>query len=274
MIFDVLLPSVLFLIMLATLFLYFRYEKKIGSVFKEVKLRYYHAVFLVVASGIVVSVLVFIPGEAIRVLFLCVYFLGFFLFTYLVVPKWYLAVLTPALFAALYFFYWNLFTLNLFAILLAIFVSVYLGSLFTWKTTAVFVILITIMDIVHVLITGLMVESSKKMLALNLPIMIIIPTFPSQLSYFMALGLGDIFLCGLLSIQTAQKYGKKFGYVFIMVATGIFLLFHTILLNYYVVAVDSTELPRPFPATVMIISGWLTALAARHVYQSSLLRHG
>jgi len=262
MIFDVLLPSILFLIMLVTLFLYFRYEKRIGSVFKEVKIRYYHAILLVVAMGIVVSVLVFIPGETIRNLYLGVYFLGFFLFTYLIAPKWYLAFLPPTLFIAFYFSpYWNLFTFNLFAILFAIFVSVYLGSLFTWKTTAAFVILITIMDIVQVLITGVMVESSEKLLELRLPVMIIIPTFPTEGSVI--LGLGDVFLAGLLGIQTTQKYGKKFGLASITAIAAVFLILQTVLLNYY---------PQAFPATILVISGWLIVLTARYIYQSSLLR--
>jgi hypothetical protein len=262
--FDVLLPSVIFLIMLAALFIYFRYEKKIGSVFKEVKLRYYHAILLVVATSIMVSVLVFIPGEAIRILYLSIYSLGFLLFTYLVAPKWYLAFITPALFIALYFYYWNLFTFNLFAIVFAIFVSVYLGSLFTWKTTAVFVVLLTIMDIVHVLITGYIVESAAILVGeLQLPVVIIVPTFPSE-GLFIVLGLGDIFLAGLLSIQTARKYGKKFGLASIVAIATVFLVLNTVLLNYY---------PQAFPATILVISGWLTALAARHLYRSSLLRH-
>ena len=265
MIFDVLLPSVLFLTMLATLFVYFRYEKRIGPVFKEVKLRYYHAILLVVAMSIMLSVFVFVPGEALMILYLSVYSLGFFLFTYLVVPKWYLAFITPALFIALYFYYWNLFTFNLFAIVFAVFVSVYLGILFTWKTTAVFVVLLTIMDIVHVLITGYIVETAAILVGeLQLPVVIIVPTFPSE-GLFIVLGLGDIFLAGLLSIQTARKYGKKFGLASIVAIATVFLVLNTVLLNYY---------PQAFPATILVISGWLTALAARHLYRSSLLRRG
>ena len=264
--FDVLLPSVLFLTMLATLFLYFKYKKRIGFVFKEVKLSYYHAILLVVAMSIMLGVLVLIPGEAIRILYLSVYFLGFFLFTYLVVPKWYLAFVTPVLFIAFYFSpYWNLFTFNLFALLFAMFVSVYLGSLFTWKTTAVFVVLLTVMDIVHVLITGYIVESAERLVGeLSLPVVIIIPTFPSE-GLFIALGLGDIFLAGLLSIQTAQKYGKKFAFASITAIAIVFLMLQTVLLNYF---------DQAFPATVLVISGWLTALAARHLYRSSMLRRG
>jgi len=251
--------------MLATLYFYFRYEKRIGSVFKEVKLRYYHGILLVVAAGIMVSVLAFIPGEAIRVLYLCVYFLGFFLFTYMVVPRWYLAFLTPVLFTVLYFRYWNLFTFNLFALVFAVFVSVYLGSLFTWKTTAAFVVLLTIMDVVHVLITGFIVESAERLVGeLRLPVVIILPSFPSE-GFLITLGLGDIFLAGLLSIQTAQKYGKKFALASIAAMAAAFLILQTVLLNYY---------DQAFPATVLVISGWLTALAARHLYQLSLLKRG
>jgi len=266
MIFDVLLPAVLFLTMLATLFLYPKYEKRIGSVFKDVKFSYYHAILLVVATSLMLSVLVFIPGEAIRILYLSIYCFGFFLFTYLFVPKWYLAFITPALFITLYYSpYWNLVTFNMFAILFAIFISVYLGNLFTWKTTAVFVVLLTIMDIVHVLITGYIVESAERLVGeLSLPVVIIIPTFPSE-GLFIALGLGDIFLAGLLSIQTAQKYGKKFALASIAAITAVFLILNTVLLNYF---------PHAFPATVLIISGWLPALAARHLYQSSLSRRG
>jgi len=262
--FDVLLPLVLFLTMLATLFLYLRIEKRIGSVFKEVKLSYYHVILLVVATSVVLGVLIFVPGEAIRILYLSVYSLGFFFFTYLVVPKWYLSFVTPVLFVALYFSdFWNLFTFNLFAIIFAIFVSVYLGSLFTWKITAVFVVLLTIMDIVHVLITGYIVQSAEKLVGeLGLPVVIIVPTFPSQ-GFYTILGLGDIFLAGLLSVQTAQKYGKKFALVSITVIATVFLVLNTVLLNYY---------SEAFPATIMVISGWLISLAARRLRHSRTVK--
>jgi len=261
--------------MLATFFLYFRYEKKIVSVFEDVKFRYYHAILLVVATSIVVAVLVFIPGEPIRVLYLCVYSLAFFLFTYLVVPKWYLAVLPPFFFNALYLMYedtylWNVhipphtpYLLNFFAIIFAICISVYLGSLFTWKTTAAFTVLITIVDVVNVLITGYTVESAEKLVeTLRLPVVIIVPTFP-YIGGVMTLGLGDIFLAGLLGIQTAKKYGKKFGLTSITAIAAVFLLLQTVLLNYH---------PQPFPATILVIPGWLTALITRYLHESSVLR--
>jgi hypothetical protein len=118
------------------------------------------------------------------------------------------------------------------------------------------------MDIVQVLITGFMVESSQKMIGLQLPVMIIVPTFPSRdisPSGLIGLGLGDFFLTGLLCIQTMQKYGKKFGLASVGTIAIVFLLLETVLINNNV---------ESFPATVFVISGWLTALGARYLYKS------
>jgi len=257
MMLDVLLPSTLFLIAIAIVFLYTFYERKVGSLFGEREFRVGHVVLLVIAIGVVVTVIAFVPGEAIRILFLLSYSAIFFLFTYLIVPKWYLAVPTPVLFVALYFSpYWNIYSFNFFAIIFAICISIYMGSLFTWKTTVAFVALLTIMDVIQVLITGHMVTSGGKALALGLPVAIILPTFPSE--GWMILGLGDVFLLGLLSIQAMQKYGRKFAFTSILSETMVFLLLQTILLNYGV---------QSFPATVLVISGWLTALGLKHLYK-------
>jgi len=271
MIFDVLLPMVLFLVTAATLYVHSKYEVRVESIFEERKLDYRYAVIMVVATGIMVSVLLLIPDKAVMIIFISAYSLLLFLFTYLVAPKWYLAFLPPALFIAIYFSpYWmfNVFGVywifNVFGIVFAILVSVLLGSLFEWKTTTVFVILITIMDIVQVLITRHMVESATRMVVeLRLPVMVILPTFPSVGGT--ALGLGDIFLPGLLSIQTAQKYGRKLGFASAMAIAVVFLMSQTVLLNFNVQA---------FPATVFIISGWLITLVAQYLYQSSRLKHG
>jgi len=256
MILDVLLPSTLFLIAVAIVFLYALYEKKVGSLFGGREFRVGHVVLLVMTIGVVVTVLVFVPEEAIRILFLLSYSAIFFLFTYLIVPKWYLAAPTPVLFITLYFSpYWNIYSFNFFAVIFAICISIYMGSLFTWKTTAAFVALLTIMDVIQVLITRHMVTSGGKALALRLPVAIILPSFPSD--GWMILGLGDVFLLGLLSIQAMQKYGRRFAFASILSETMVFLLLQTILLNCGV---------QSFPATVLVISGWLTALGAKHLY--------
>jgi len=271
MMFDVLLPMVLFLVTAATLYVHSKSEVRVESIFEERKLDYRYAVIMVVAAGIMMSALLLIPDKAVMVLFISAYSALLFLFTYLVAPKWYLAFLPPALFTAIFFSpYWmsNVFGVywifNVFGIVFAILVSVLLGSLFEWKTTAVFVVLITIVDVVQVLITKQMVESGKILLELQLPVMIILPTFPYVGGLF-ALGLGDFFLSGLLSIQTAQKYGRKLGFASAMAIAVVFLVFQTVLLNFDVQA---------FPATVIVISGWLITLATQYLYQSSRLKHG
>jgi presenilin-like A22 family membrane protease len=257
MILDVLLPSTLFMIAIAIVFLYALYEGKVSSLFGGKELRVSHVVLLVIAIGTLVTVMVFVPEEAIRILFLFSYSATFFLFAYLIVPKWYLAVPTPVLFIALYFSpYWNLYSFNFFAIIFAICISIYMGSLFAWKTTAAFAALLTVMDVIQVLVTGHMVTSGEKAIALGLPAAIILPAFPSRGR--MVLGLGDVFLVGLLSIQTMQKYGRKFAFASIVSIAIVFLLLQTILLNMNI---------QSFPATVLVISGWLTALGTRHLYK-------
>ncbi|MGQ9461391.1 MAG: hypothetical protein ACUVRA_09230 [Candidatus Bathyarchaeaceae archaeon] len=257
MILDVLLPSTLFLIAIATVFLYALHERKVSSLFGGKELRVSHVVLLVIAIGALVTVIVFVPEEAIRILFLFSYSATLLLIAYLIVPKWYLAVPTPVLFIALYFSpYWNLYSFNFFAIIFAICISIYMGSLFTWKTTAAFAVLLTIMDVIQVLVTEHMVTSGERAITLGLPVAIILPAFPSE--GWMVLGLGDVFLVGLLGIQTMRKYGRKFAFASILSIAVVFLLLQTILLN--------TDI-QSFPATVMVISGWLTALGAGHLYK-------
>ncbi len=262
MIIDVLLSFTLFLITVTVVFLYTKYEQKFRSFFGEKELRLRDVILLVATMSLVVTVLVFVPSIAIMVGFLYVYSMVLFLFTYMTIPKYHLAILTPAIFVALYLLYkdtiwWNPYLLDVFAISFSIFVSVYMGSLFSWKTTALFVTLLTIVDIIQVFGTRFMVAYGEKMIQLSLPVVIIVPTFPSQIG-LIALGLGDIFLAGLLSIQTTQRYGRRFGLVSMISIAVVFMILETVLLNY--------SIPF-FPATVMVISGWLIALGARRLYK-------
>ena len=93
---------------------------------------------------------------------------------------------------------------------------------------------------IYVLGTKFMIVYSEKMLTLALPAMIII-------------------LVGLLVIQTTKKYGKRFELLTVLAISAVFSLHGTILLNFFF---------RSFPATVMVICGWLTTLGARHLYKS------
>ncbi len=259
MIVDVLLPLLLFLIGVVVVFLYSRVDRKVDRLVAGQKLQLKHAILLVVAIGVMVTVIVSIPQYALLGIFLFAYTAILFLFTLLFVPKWYLAVAAPVLFLFLFTYYWNDYLLTIFAIIFGISVSVYMGSLFTWKTTVVFTALLAIMDVIQVLITRNMAGAFGTALTLQLPAYIKLPTFPTMgITY---LGLGDVFLFGLLNIQTTRKYGKNFGLKSIILMTLIYLLLQTILLNYYL-------LTNGFPATVLVVSGWLTSLAAKHLYNS------
>ena len=238
-------------------FLYSRLDTKVDRLVGGQELHLKHVIPLVLAIGVMVTVILFIPKHALLGLFLFAYTAILFLFSFLFAPKWYLAVVPPVLFLLSFFYCWNIYSFNLFAILFGISVAVYMGSLFTWKTTVAFAVLVTIMDIIQVLITGHMGEAFETAKAIGLPAFIKLPMFPtSGLTY---LGLGDLFLFGLLSIQSTRKYGRGFGFKSIFLMTLVYLLLQTVLLNYY-------PLANGFPATVLVISGWLTALGAKHLY--------
>jgi len=262
--FDILLPSTLFFLTALVVFLYPKLETKVKSILEERKFTIRDVVMLVIFMGIAVTVLVVVPDYAIVVLFLIVYSLMLFLSTYIVTSKWYFGLLLPAVFLTLYFALWNapstdvfvLIFIDVFAAILVVFASVYMGALFGWETVAVFAGLITVMDIIQVLVTGFMVESSMKIQSLKLPVMIFTPTFPLQSSGIL-LGLGDIVLPSLLAIQTARKYGRKFGYVSVVFIAVAFLIFEFLMFQFSTGAM---------PATVFIDCGWLAALGARHVY--------
>jgi len=264
--FDVLLPSVLFFLTAVVVFLYPKFEAKVKSVLQEKKFSIRDVVVLVVVMGVAVTVFVVIPAYAIMILFLIFYSLMLFLLIYVVVPKWYISLLLPVTFVALYFILWNasltdvsvLVFMDVFAAIFVVLASVYMGTLFSWETIAVFAGLLTIMDIIQVLITGFMVEYGEKMVGLKLPVTIFIPTFPLQ-SSGMLLGLGDFLLSSLLVIQTARKYGKRFGYISIAFIAVAFLIFESLMFYYRTGAM---------PATVFIVCGWLIALGARYAYSS------
>jgi len=257
MIVDILLSTVIFLIGPVIVFLYSRLDKKVNSLFGGQELRLEHIILLVAAMGAMVTVLVFLPEQSILALFSFAYVVTLFLFTYLFVPKWYLAIVTPVLFILAFLYCWNIYLFNFFAIIFGISISVYMGSLFTWKTTLGFVSLLTIVDVIQVLITRFTVASAQKALELGLPVGLKLPTIPFTGSC-MFLGLGDVFFLGLLGIQSTQKYGRKFGIASIAIMAFVFFLFQTLLLNSTI---------QDFPAPVFVISGWLASLAARHLYR-------
>lgn len=262
MAFDVLLPLVLFLVGVTTVFLYSRLDHKVDRLFGGQELQPKHVILFVAAIGAMVSIMLVIPDSALLGLFLFAYTAILTLFTFLFVPKWYLSLVPPVLFLVSFFYCWNIYTFNFFALLFAVAIAVYMGNLFTWKTTVAFAGLVTIMDIIQVLFTGHMGEAFETAKTLGLPAFIKIPMFPDAgLTY---LGLGDLFLFGLLSIQLARKCGRNFAFKSVIVMGIVYLVLHTVLLNYY-------PLTSGFPATVLVVICWLTVLAAHYLYSSLFL---
>ena len=173
--------------------------------------------------------------------------------------RWYLAVLPPALFILLFLVFketplWSPYLLDTYGVIFAVLITLYLGSLFNWKNMFIFAGLLTVMDIILVLVTGVMVTAARHVFELKLPVLISLPIIPfaeGGLQY-MSLGLGDFFFAGILATQTFKKFGKKTAFISVLTMCVSFAIFETFLLNYRWGA---------FPGTLMIICGWLPVVA-------------
>ncbi|MEM3616769.1 MAG: hypothetical protein QXN95_02580 [Candidatus Bathyarchaeia archaeon] len=171
--------------------------------------------------------------------------------------RWYLAALPSTLFIILYAFYsrspiWFPYLLNMYGVVFAVLVILYLGALFTWKTTLIFAGLLTVADIILVLVTGTMVSAATHVSGLRLPVLVILPTVPAITTswgkLYMSLGLGDFFFAGLIAVQTYKKYGRQFAVLSAVAMAVSFFIFEALILTFKL---------RAFPGTLMIICGWL-----------------
>jgi len=195
--------------------------------------------------------------------------------------RWYVAVQPPALFVLLFVFFnvaydgapvWYPVLLDVFALTFAVLIILYLGSLFTWKTTLVFAVLLTIVDVILVLVTGTMVTTAQQFTGLGLPVLVHLPNVPliaaqeGYASFFgfapRGLGLGDFFFAGILALQTFKKFGKKAAYTAVIAMTISFAIFEAFLPE--ILGLLEPLLQREiggFPGTLMIIIGWLPVVA-------------
>ncbi|MCX8170778.1 MAG: hypothetical protein N3E47_02220 [Candidatus Bathyarchaeota archaeon] len=248
---DFLLPLILFSIIAASLLLYRKVEVKVRGILEDKKLRAREVILMVASMGVIVTLIALMPSYLIQILFLFAYFYMLLIFSYLILNKWFLAVFPPAAFTAAYLstiylvpenFLITLISMNIFAAFFAIMIITYMNFLFTWKITLIFASLLTVMDFIQVFWTGHMVEAAYKMEALKLPV-----TISSHLA---RLGLGDVFLSGLLSAQTATKYGFKTGLITAATISVSLFIFEILILNSLV---DYSV----FPATIIVLLGWL-----------------
>jgi len=259
MIIDVLLPSSLFLILTLSLLLSEKIGRKVGAILGGKKMGLREIFLMVISMGIVVSLIALMPDYAIQILFIAAYSYMLLMFTYVLLDKMLLAFIPSATFIVAYLMVYMLvgdaFTANVimsvFAAIFAIMIITYLNSLFSWKIAVIFALLLTAMDIVQVFITAHMVEAATKMINLRLPVAIVLPTFPSI--GYAALGLGDIFLSGLLSIQAAHKYGRKTGFLIIASISIALFIFEILVFNL------EPDL-KGFPATIIVLLGCLLGL--------------
>jgi len=262
---------ILFLFSYSMLLFIFTY---LFSDFQKAGAKFFSMAFLI-GSFLAATISLFNFGANTSVAYGASAFYCLFGFTFLIVlyeenrsdttERWYLAVLPPALFICLYMFFsrtplWYPYLLDLYGIVFAVLIILYLGTLFTWKTLLIFVGLLTAMDIILVLFTGAMVSAASHVSSLRLPVLISLPTVPAimteQGTLYMGLGLGDFFFAGLLAIQTSKKYGKKLAVLSIIAMAASFFIFETFMLNYKWSA---------FPGTLMIICGWLPIVIGKRI---------
>lgn len=262
MYFDIVMPLTVFTITVVSLFLNQKTESRLKMTFEEKQFATRDVVLLVILMAIMVSFIALSIQYSfinpIMILFLFSYSALLFIFTYIFSNKRrYLAILPSVVFILLYLFLkdtvlWSYYLVNIYAAIFAVLVILYMGTLFTWKTTWIFTILITIADIILVFVTKSMVEYAEVGIGLKLPVAIALPIIPlivtEQGMWWTMLGLGDFFFAGLLSIQIFKRDGKKTAILSAMAIAVAFFIFEIYSLNYQ---------PQPFPATLIIILGWL-----------------
>lgn len=257
---DVVLPITLLAFVLAVMSVYRKLEKKIKLLFeKEMKLRGRDVALLVLLMGLMITVMALMPVRVLQIFYVSSISSLLFSFTYNILKKWYLAAFPPTIFVLSYLFLWNLITFNVFAFTFAGIVILYMSVFFTWKTTLIFAGLLTALDIFQVFVTGFMGELAEKaVFNLQLPVVIMIPTYPA--GGRIILGIGDIFLSGLLAMQSMLRQSHRSGILTAIAISIAMFAFGIVELN--------TSYFRYFPATVVVLLGWLlglgfTKLAAR-----------
>lgn len=264
--FDLTMPLTLLAVTLASMFLYPKVENKLKGVFEETEFRVRDAVLLVGMMVVMISLIVIVRqlSTVLTVLFLFAYSLLLYTFGYLLANKrWYIGIIGPVVFILLYVFLrdsfiWISYLSNVYGLVFAILITLYLAGLFNWKTTAVFGVLITAMDIILVLVTKTMVQAASAAESLSLPVLVQLPLVPVISTgtglLVLGLGLGDFFFAGLLAIQTYKKYGKRLALASVVGMTISFSIFEALILTYNIGA---------FPGTLMIICGWAPFVATQ-----------
>jgi len=107
----------------------------------------------------------------------------------------------------------------------------------------------------------MMTAAAVKMIEMSLPTLIAIPTYPTEGWIF--LGLGDLLLASLLSIQTSKRFGRRYGLTSIALMALSFLILENVIFNLGF---------QFFPATSMIVVGWAFILIFLKLRGEDILR--
>jgi len=272
--FDLGMPLTLFLVTLVSMFLNQKTEDKLKGSLEDRELQVRDTALLVGLMAVMITLVVFVRQISVimMVLFLFAYSMLLFTFTYLFAKnRWYVGILPPAAFILLYVFLrdtgaWIYYLSNIYGLIFAVLITLYLATLFTWKTTAVFGVLITVMDVILVLVTRTMVEAASAAMRLSLPVLVSVPLIPLNITdkgiLMMSLGLGDFFFAGLLAIQTLKQYGRRYALLSAVTMTVSFFIFEALILNYQI---------KAFPGTLMIICGWVPMVVFKELQKNPKL---
>lgn len=249
---DLLLPSSLFAIITLSLLLYKKIGDRVKDFLKDRKISIREAVIMVIIMGGAVTAISLMPINAIQILFIAALSYTLMIFTYLVLRRIFSAVIPPIIFILIYLLAGDILVTNIFTGVFAIIAITLLASLFSLRTILAFAGLLAVMDFIQVFITGHMVEAATKIVSLRLPVLLSLQAYPST-KFYVSLGLGDIFLSGLLSIQTASKYNFKAGFISAITISIAFLVFEALIFNFRFNV-------RGFPATFIVLLGWLLGI--------------
>jgi hypothetical protein len=263
----------LFICATAALALYPKCEETVESTFKNGERIFTrrHAILTVAGISSVVSLIALIPEKATMLAFLLCF--AMFLLARALSKKWLLSIVVPTVFIMLYLFSWNTLFLNLFSTITVVFSTAIFGASLALDTevkdeavlnrgnilsgVVLFVALIVLADVTLVFGTNLMMTAATKIEKLQLPLQVIVPTFPST-GGIAHMGLGDILISGLLAILTANKWGMKSGILCVASISATIMLGTTVLINCNV---------GMFPATILVVVGWLAGTGMRALCQ-------
>jgi len=197
--------------------------------------------------------------------------------------RWFIAAQPPAIFVLLFVFFniinnsgtisvWAPYLMDVFALTFAILIILYLSSLFTWKTVALFAVLLTSMDIILVIGSSVMLTAATSFSGLGLPVLVVLPNIPfvvgtnpvTHLSVieYQALGLGDYFFAGILAVQTSKKFGLNtaiIATIAMAVSFGIWEAFLQDIIHDLIPILGRNI--EGWPATTCMLTGWVPVVA-------------